>query len=101
MRNMAANVISQNLGFMEQPSAQIGYPSKSQKTDEFSTLYVSKKGSGLLKNTNLRRPLALRDPGKTPIIDLQIGLFQQARVVYWYVSHQCQTDDLLTLRTGN
>jgi hypothetical protein len=31
-----------------------------------------------LKNTNLRRPLALRNPGKTRIVSQQFGLFQQA-----------------------
>ena len=41
---------------------------------------VSKNGWGLLKNTNLRRPLALRNPRMTRIVSLQIGLFQQARM---------------------
>jgi hypothetical protein len=36
---------------------------------------------GLLKNTNLRRRLGLRIPGKARIVDLQIRLFQQARPI--------------------
>ena len=44
--------------------------------------FIRKSQSGLLKNSNRRRLLALQSPGKTRIVVLQIGLFQQAPIVF-------------------
>jgi hypothetical protein len=47
---------------------------------------------GLLKNTNLHGQLALRNSGKTQIVSLQTGLFQQAR---WFIEATRKRHDLM------